>query len=125
MAITLSLISFAATFALLNPSVVGAATRAVLERPAVEHRSAPTVIAPFVESAPPGPPTVRLSSEPTGARVRDSLGRAIGTTPTQLHTDGDLVIQHDGYQEKHLSLTLRGQSVLVVLARDIPEIQNP
>jgi hypothetical protein len=65
----------------------------------------------------------RLASEPAGATVRDGQGRAIGKTPLELHGASDpltvdLVVEHDGYQGKHLSLSFRDQSILVVLARE-------
>jgi hypothetical protein len=123
-AIIFSVGSFVGTLAALNSPVEGATVRPTplgkpLER---SFATAPvnTEPKPVIQSTAAAPPMIQLASEPAGAFVRDARGNAIGSTPLRLNVGTAVVITHDGYRDKHVSLALREQSVLVVLAKNVP-----
>jgi len=122
-AIVFSVGSFVATLATLNSPVEGATARPTPGKPLERSFAMAPVnaeVKPFVQSTPAAPPMIQLASEPAGAAVRDARGNAIGSTPLRLNMGTAVVITHDGYRDKHVSLALREQSVLVVLAQNVP-----
>ena len=80
---------------------------------------------PVVQEVPAAPSVLEVLSKPPGARVRDSKGRVLGTTPLELESPvraSMLLITHPGYERQRVKVS-KGQ--VGTLSLDLQKTRGP